>query len=133
MKVRKEESVACARCVHIFESSDIADSICYLCKRNPVDNRTDWFEEKEEENKDMSIDDIISALNYEQRDMLYTLIGYALETGRYYIAGNGDFDNHIQRNLRKTYNKLTKKQKIAVTYLVDEAINEFFRKRSANK
>lgn len=76
-------------------------------------------------NADMTVNDVIDTLNWEQRDMLYHLVGYALETGRNYLAGNGDFDNHIQRKLRKIYNDLNKEQKIVVTYSIKEAKKEY--------
>ena len=36
----------CGKCIHDGDGADIAGSTCYLCKRNPVDNRIDWFEEE---------------------------------------------------------------------------------------
>ena len=43
----KERNKKCGRCVHDGEGSPgIAGATCYLCKRNPDDNRIDWFEEK---------------------------------------------------------------------------------------
>lgn len=148
--MRREESYeerrkTCGKCVNDGVYANIVGSVCYLCKRNPVDNRTDRFEEKKDENMNMTIEDvidtinseqrdmfyhlIIDTLNSEQRDMFYHLISYAAGTGRNYIAGNGDFDNHIQRKLRKTYNELNKIQKNVVTYLVDKAINDFRKER----
>lgn len=44
--VIEEEIKTCGRCIHDEESADIVGSSCYLCKRNPTDNRIDWFEEK---------------------------------------------------------------------------------------
>lgn len=45
-----ERYKTCGRCVYDGEGSpDIVGSTCYLCKRNPTDNRIDWFEEKKED------------------------------------------------------------------------------------
>lgn len=38
----------CGRCIHQYDDPDIAGSTCYLCKRNPTDNRIDWFHEDKE-------------------------------------------------------------------------------------
>ena len=43
-----EENKTCDGCVHVGEGLDISGSTCYLCKRNPVDHRIDWFEEERE-------------------------------------------------------------------------------------
>lgn len=42
----EERRKTCGRCVHQYEDPDIVDSMCYLCKRNATDHRTDWFEEE---------------------------------------------------------------------------------------
>ena len=48
-ELEKEEKLkTCSRCVHDGESTDIAGSTCYLCKRNPEDHRIDWWEEKKD-------------------------------------------------------------------------------------
>lgn len=45
-----ERYKTCGRCVHDEDGDkDIRGSYCYLCLRNPADNRIDWFEEKEDE------------------------------------------------------------------------------------
>ena len=44
----KEDIKTCNGCVRVGEGLDISGSTCYLCKRNPVDHRIDWFEEKKE-------------------------------------------------------------------------------------
>lgn len=41
-----EENKTCDRCIYDGNGLDISGSTCYLCKRNPVDHRIDWFEER---------------------------------------------------------------------------------------
>ena len=41
-----EENKTCDVCVYVGDGLDISGSTCYLCKRNPVDHRIDWFEER---------------------------------------------------------------------------------------
>lgn len=41
-----EQLKTCGRFIHEGESGDISGSSCYLCSRNPVDHRIDWFEER---------------------------------------------------------------------------------------
>ena len=43
-----KENKTCDGCVRVGEGLDIVGSTCYLCKRNPVDHRIDWFEEERE-------------------------------------------------------------------------------------
>lgn len=45
----EERRKTCGKCTHQYEGADIGGSTCYLCKRNPVDNRIDWFEEERSE------------------------------------------------------------------------------------
>jgi hypothetical protein len=54
----REMNKTCDVCIHAEDRKDNSASICYLCKRNPVDHRTDWFEEKECSN------DVISLIDY---------------------------------------------------------------------
>ena len=44
----EERRKTCGKCVCDGEGFDISGSTCYLCKRNPVDHRIDWFEEKKD-------------------------------------------------------------------------------------
>lgn len=44
----REENKSCDACVHNGDQN-ISGSTCYLCKRNPVDHRIEWFEEEHEE------------------------------------------------------------------------------------
>lgn len=48
----------CSSCIHNKESRDVNGSPCYLCRRNPTDNRTDWFEEKRQTK--FNVDDLVS-------------------------------------------------------------------------
>lgn len=48
VKEAAENCNTCEKCMHNSESRDIDGSPCYLCRKNPVDNRIDWFSEKRE-------------------------------------------------------------------------------------
>jgi hypothetical protein len=82
------------------------------------------------DNKDISINDVVNTLNEYQRIMLYYLVGYALDTGRNYICGPGNFDNYKQRKLREIYNSISEEQKLAVDYLINEAMKEHQKARN---
>lgn len=45
-KMLAELYKTCGRCIHEDESAEIIGSACYLCSRNPVDNRIDCFERR---------------------------------------------------------------------------------------
>lgn len=42
--VLAEPYESCSMCAHKGNTYEIMGSTCYLCRRNPVDNRIDWFE-----------------------------------------------------------------------------------------
>ena len=77
------------------------------------------------DNKDISINGVVNTLNEDQREMLYYLVGYALDTGRNYICGTGNFDNSKQRELRELYSSLDNLQKITIDCLISDAIREY--------
>lgn len=133
-----EENKTCDGCVRVREGLDISGSTCYLCKRNPVDHRIDWFEEcsdiksnedetdmksKHEEKKEPeTINDIIESFNDEQKEMLYYFVGCAMETGKNYLLVKGDFK---QRKNLKVYESLSVLEKIVVEYIVKKAIEDY--------
>ena len=43
-----ERYKTCGKCIHDGDSPDVKGSPCYLCRRNPTDNRIDWFEDAAE-------------------------------------------------------------------------------------
>lgn len=50
--ILSERYKTCGRCVHDGSGDHrISGSTCYLCKRNPTDNRIDWFEEVKEDER----------------------------------------------------------------------------------
>lgn len=85
---------------------------------------------KDKLEKDISINDVVNTLNEDQRKMLYYLVGYALDTGRNYICGPGNFDNHKQHELREIYNSINEEQKLTVDYLIKEAMKEHRKERN---
>lgn len=78
----------------------------------------------------MTVADIFETLNDSQREMVYYLVGYAMDTGRNYIAGTGAFDNDKQRELRAVHKTLNEIQKAMVAMIVGEAIFEHNQSRS---
>ena len=65
-----EENKTCDGCVRVGEGSDISGSTCYLCQRNPVDHRIDWFEECSD------INDTAGLINYVENVMHIELLPY---------------------------------------------------------
>lgn len=71
-----------------------------------------------------TLGEVFDTLNEEQRMLAYYLVGYAIETGRYYLAGNGTSDNHDQAMKRTIYNGMNPGQRLAVDLLVEKTIKE---------
>ena len=80
--------------------------------------------------EDISINGVVNTLNGDQREMLYYLVGYALDTGRICICGTGNFDNSKQRKLREIYNSINEEQKLTVDYLINEAMKDHQKERN---
>ena len=77
--------------------------------------------------------DVFKSLNYQQKEMSYAVIGYALETGKNILTSKSiTIDNHKSRKLRLIYNTLNEQQKTVVDYLIKEARKEF-KEGSINK
>lgn len=68
---------------------------------------------------------IFLSLNYDQTEMVYYLVGYAIENGRNYLAGDGEFDGYRQRKLRAVYKTLDNEQRLLVDFLVNWGISQF--------
>lgn len=68
---------------------------------------------------------IFLSLNYDQTEMTYYLVGYAIENGRNYLAGDGKFDGYKQRKLRNVYKTLNHEQCLVVNFLVNWGISQF--------
>lgn len=71
-----------------------------------------------------TVNDVFQTLTEEQRNMVYKLVGYAVENRRYYLAGDGKFDNADQRRLREIYDGMNDEQRKLVNLLVEQAITD---------
>ena len=70
-----ENHKTCDGCVHDGDGLDISGSTCYLCMRNPVDHRIDWFKEIRNDNK------------YKKGDLIKTLVRKLDFGGKYIKVG----------------------------------------------
>lgn len=49
VEIKLETNKICDGCIYYKkDNSLIAKSLCHMCKRNPKDNRVDWFKYKED-------------------------------------------------------------------------------------
>lgn len=74
---------------------------------------------------ELTVQDVYESLDGYQKDALYYLVGYALNTGRNYIPGNGDMDNAKQKELRRIFNNMNDDQQKLVRVLIDQAIDTY--------
>lgn len=74
---------------------------------------------------DKTLEMVFLSLNYDQTEITYYLVGYAIENGRNYLASDGKFDRYRQRKLRAVYKTLDKEQRLLVDFLVNWGISQF--------
>ena len=66
--------------------------------------------------------DVFNTFAGVQRDMAYYLIGYAMENDRFYLDGNGDWDDANRRRLRAIYRGLNDEQRMVLHYLIAKVL-----------